>query len=358
MKKVLCLIDGLGFGGAQRQIIGLVSLLRQKGIEADLACYHERHFYDDLLNTSGIKPITLNPKGKFAKLKLIRNLIKDKQYEVVITYLQGPNSIGCLLKLSGLKFKLIVSDRITYQKTNKSISLRSHLYKFADYIVPNSFSQKDFLSNNFPFLKRKIITITNFTDTTKFVPTQFSRNNPPKILVVGRISDQKNITNLILALEILKSRDINLNIDWIGDVGRGMDKYHDSVMRMYEKSNIQDMLIFHPGVKDIVHYYQRCDAFCLPSLYEGFPNVICEAMSCGRPILCSDVCDNSYLVEDGINGFLFNPNVPESIADALESFSKLSCNTLQDMGNISREKALQICSMESFVNKYISLIND
>ena len=50
------------------------------------------------------------------------------------------------------------------------------------------------------------------------------------------------------------------------------------------------------------------DAFCLPSFKEGYPNVIVEAMSCELPVLCSKICENPVIVEDNINGFLFDPH--------------------------------------------------
>lgn len=49
--------------------------------------------------------------------------------------------------------------------------------------------------------------------------------------------------------------------------------------------------------------YRKADVFCLPSLYEGYPNVVAEAMSCGLPILCSNVCENPYIVEEGAMAF-------------------------------------------------------
>lgn len=355
-KKILCLIDGLGFGGAQRQMITLVSLLKQEGYQIDLACYHERHFYDELLTALGISPILLPAKSKWSKFRKVRKLIKDNAYDVVITYMDGPNIIGCLLRITGLRFKLIVSDRITCQSISNSVFIRSQMYRFANYIVPNSYSQTEFLINNFSFLQRKIITITNSTDTTKFLPAKHSCNYPRKVLIAGRIATQKNIPNLIEALILLKHKSLPIKVDWYGNIGKGMEEYNKKVMDIYEKSDIKEILTFHPGSKNIVSLYQNCDIFCLPSLYEGFPNVVCEAMCCGKPILCSDVCDNSRLVKDGVNGFLFDPKDPETIAKAFIRFCELNEEEIYAMGKKSREMAEEICSTDTFVNKYINLI--
>lgn len=355
-KKILCLIDGLGFGGAQRQIILLVKLLRDHGYNADLACYHERHFYDDLLSSFNISPILLHPSGKLGKINTVKNLIVNNKYDVVITYLQGPNTISCILKLLGLRFKLIVSDRNTCQKLTLPMLLCSGLYQRADYVVPNSYSQAEFLLNNFKFLKSKIVPITNATDLGKFQPAPYITTNPKRILIAGRIHAQKNIPNFIKALELIKRDNLPIKVDWYGTVSKGMDDYYQKVVEIYEKSDIKQSLTFHPSSHNIVSLYQRCDVFCLPSLYEGFPNVICEAMCCGKPILCSDVCDNPQLVKDGVNGFLFDPKDPKNIADSITRFCKLSDDEIKSMGIRSRKMAEEICSTETFVNKYIQLI--
>ena len=96
--------------------------------------------------------------------------------------------------------------------------------------------------------------------------------------------------------------------------------------------------------------------FCLPSLFEGFPNVVCEAMSCGLPILCSNICDNPLIVEDGGNGILFSPYCAENIADAIIKYINLSEDKKVQMGVRSRELALEKFSSEVFIQKYIDLI--
>lgn len=100
--------------------------------------------------------------------------------------------------------------------------------------------------------------------------------------------------------------------------------------------------------KDIATAYHKADAFCLPSYYEGTPNVVCEAMASGLPILCSDVCDNARYVENGVNGLLFNPHDIESIADSLIKFINARDNSILEMGKNSREKALANFSIDKF----------
>ena len=94
----------------------------------------------------------------------------------------------------------------------------------------------------------------------------------------------------------------------------------------------------------------------MPSYREGFPNVICEAMSCGKPILCSDIADNALLVHDGENGQLFDPLSVNDILEKLMLFSKKTRMELEEMGAKSRKIVVENLSEEKFVQQYISII--
>ena len=85
---------------------------------------------------------------------------------------------------------------------------------------------------------------------------------------------------------------------------------------------------------DVALLYQKVDLFCLPSIIEGFPNVICEAMASGLPVICSNVCDNPFIVKSQENGFLFKPEDPTDIADNLIKAISLSEREKEIMGTI------------------------
>ncbi len=120
---------------------------------------------------------------------------------------------------------------------------------------------------------------------------------------------------------------------------------------------MEGLICFHPATTEILDMYQNCDIFCLPSNYEGFPNVICEAMSCGKPIVCSRVCDNPNIVQDGQNGLLFDNTNVNDMADKLQSICSLSQDVLSRWGHHSREIAETMFSMDVFVEKYLELMS-
>lgn len=358
MQKILCLIDSLGLGGAERQMIGLASFLQQKGYRVDLVTYYNCNFYFELGKQYGLQSKTLRVNNHYwSKLIAVRKQIKDAGgYDWVIAYKDGPSIISCLLKLFGEKYKLIVSERNTNQTISYKNKIKFFFYRFADYIVPNAYTQEKFIKLNFPKLSKRTITISNFTDTDFFVPGKHVLKDRLTIMTAARVAKQKNIINYLYAIKILKDKGINVKFDWFGDVQKGEEAYGEKVLFTLTELNLEDMITFHPATTDVLRYYQSCDIFCLPSIYEGFPNAICEAMSCGKPIICSRVCDNPFIVKENGNGLLFNPNDVDDMALQLEKICTMSANDLTIWGKNSRKIGEKLFSKDAFVAKYISLL--
>lgn len=360
MKKILCLIDTLGFGGAERQMAGLALFLKKKGYQVDLVTYYAHDFYHDLV-ANGVRTITLRTRdNKFSKLLTISRFIKrERGYDWIIAYKDGPTTICCLLKMLGHKFRLIVSERNTSQCITIKDRLKFRLYHNANFIVPNSFSQADFISRTFPKLADKVVTITNFTDTDYFRYVDNSGIEKLIIMTAARITAVKNIMNYLRAISLLKINGYSNKVHflWYGEVQAGEEAYAEKCYKMLQEMDIKDMVDFYPATTEIAHHYQSADIFCLPSLSEGYPNVICEAMSCGKPIACSNVCDNPLIVKEGVNALLFDPNDVDEIYSVLKKMIDMPKSMLAEWGNASRKIAEYSFSMESFVQKYIFLLD-
>lgn len=356
MKKILCLIDGLNQGGAERQMIGLASLLEKKGYIVYLLSYHGKGFYYEHAKQSCSNCYVMDERGgKLSKILAIRDFINQQDgFDWVIAYKDRANIVACILKLLGGKFNLIVSDRYVTQDKHKNVKLKYFLYRWADYVIPNANAQAQFIKENFPCLQDKTLAINNFTDTDYFSPSASCHvGDKLNVLTVARISPAKNI---LLYLEVIKKlKDINAKIhfDWVGRDFKGVA---EQAKKKITDLGIEDYITIHPATSDIIGYYRSCDAFCLPSLYEGFPNVVCEAMSCGKPVLCSDVCDNALIVKNGYNAILFDPNNVDDMFTAFMKILSIKKDELLEWGTRSRDMAVVKFSQQSFVDNYIRLI--
>src|SRR2546427_8878734 len=88
------------------------------------------------------------------------------------------------------------------------------------------------------------------------------------------------------------------------------------------------------------------------SVYEGLPNVVCEAMACGLPVVLSDVSDHRKMVEEGRTGFLCSPHEAGSIADALQSIIRLPEGPRRAMGKLARKAAEDQFNRERLIEEY------
>lgn len=357
MAKILCLIDGLGSGGAQRQLVGLAKLLREKRHEVHFLWYYDINFFENELQKCNVKCVKFHNKNKINLFYSIFKYTKQEQFDSIISYLRGPNLINCLLKIVGIKAKVYVSERNTSQKLDSFQKFLFNMYRVVDGIVPNSYSQMNFISKHFPNLSSKITTITNFVDTDYYRPTNESceRRGRLKILTVSRIVPQKNVIGYMQAIIKVRERGVNVHFDWYGR--HKSDEYWDQVLAFYRENNMQDILSFHDPVQNIIDAYNQSDILALPSFHEGYPNVVCEAMSCGLPIICSNVCDNATIVSDKENGFLFDPYDVSDIASKIIDICSLDKSDLKKFKERSRALSIEKFSKDDFVLSYIKLID-
>lgn len=360
MKRILCLIDSLGAGGAQRQMVGLATFLKEKGYDVVVAIYHQDNgelFYADNLLSAGVPYVFLKKAERnLTRPYYIAKYIRKVRPDVVISYLFTPCICASFARIFNRRFKLIVSERNTTQQTGRNEIIRFNLFRVANYVVPNAYSQEDYIKKTFPFLSNKVVTIPNFVDLEHFMPpVSHTRREVPEVAVAASIWASKNTLGFIDAVAALRNKGYKFHISWYGLNNTWVD-YINLCKQKIEAFALCDFIELKEKTTHIKEIYQDADFFCLPSFYEGTPNVICEAMACGLPVVCSDVCDNSRYVSNGENGFLFNPNNTESIKDAFEKLFALSDVDYLLFRNKSREKAVRELSKEVFIKSYINLI--
>lgn len=357
MSKILCLIDSLGAGGAERQLSYLATLLHQKGHEVKFVVFtQENKFYEAFLRNGGVVPV-YNESGvnRFRRIWEIAKIVRGFKPDLTVAYKDGVCMSAILAKLFG-NYNLAVSERSSTPVLSRLQKIKIFLFRFADHIVPNSYTQANYLKSFSPHLEPKIKVIGNTVDVELFKPAlDKDRNSPPRIVTTARIKKIKNILNYLEAIAIVKKHGVQCHFDWYGKTDKG-DSYPEKVYSTIKRLKLDDYITFHAATPNVAKVYQDADIFCLPSLIEGFPNVICEAMASGLPIVCSNICDNPYIVEFGVNGFLFDPKSPEDIAAKLIAMMQYSEEDRAIMVTENRRKIVDMCSAEVFTEKYLSLL--
>ena len=357
MKKILCFIDSLGAGGAQRQLVGLACFLKERGYDVTVACYHDNRFFADQLLSIGVTYQYLE-KAKKTTFRLwhIARYFRKLKPDVVIAYQATPSICACVAKIFNHSFKLIVSERTTTQHTGRNERIRFNLYRLADYVVPNAYSQESYIKTTFPQLANKTITIPNFVDLEYFVPPKEHHcREIPEVLVAASIRVPKNTLGFIDAVAALRAKGYRFHVSWYGLNNMHID-YINQCRQKIARLCVADYIELKDETTNIKECYQDADYFCLPSYYEGTPNVICEAMACGLPVVCSDVCDNSKYVVEGENGFLFDPKDTDRVVAAFERLFALKDGRYEIFCRRSRLLAEQKLSKEQFVKAYMNLI--
>ena len=354
--RILCLVEALGSGGAERQLTGLAAMLKKDGNEVRVITWFPKDFYKQTLDDAGVEyQYIANAQKKYRRIPLLAKAIKAYHPDVVIVYSPSAAEIACVLKRIGFKFKLIVSERNTSQSNSRSEKIKFYLYRWSDWIVPNSNMQAKFIKENYPHLMAKTRVITNFVDTDYFCPSESENKGGGvcRMICVGRDNPQKNQLRFIEAMKILEDKGVTLKVDWYGKFESSYgQKCRDKIKALH----LENTIFLKGETKNVRDEYRTHDVFCLPSIYEGFPNVLCEAMSCGLPAVCGDICDNPQILDDGKGGYLFNPMEVNDMADKIERIITLDEKTKKEMSSYNRKRALVMFSASAFLNKYRELL--
>lgn len=356
MKKIILFTDCLGAGGAQRQLVGLAIMLKEKDYNVTVATYHNIDFYKKQLDDAGVRNLVIpNGSNKKTRIWAVRTFLKKERPDWVVAYQETPSLLACMAKVNGCKFRLIVSERNTTQTVGMNERVRFFLYRWADAIVPNSYAQENYLISHYPWMQKKLKTITNFVDLDYFSFLERKKRKVPEIVIAATIWSSKNTLGFIEAVKKLVDRNCRFHVSWYGKSNIDMDYYNESLQKIQEYG-IQDYIELKDKTKQIKNVYHNADLFCLPSFYEGTPNVICEAISTGLPVACSDVCDNYIYVKPGCNGVLFDPNNPNDMANKISQLLYISSLEFEKYQKNSRQIALGKLSKDVFVDAYVKII--
>lgn len=163
--------------------------------------------------------------------------------------------------------------------------------------------------------------IPNGVDTGFFSPSAESNADSGivRFLFAGRFQSQKNLFVLLEQFaRALHAALVPLHLTLIGD---GPQRAR---LEAHARSlGVADVVTWSGWLSksELLAAYRRADVFLNPSLYEGMPNTVLEAMACGLPVIASRIMGNEDLVADGETGLLYDLDRPDALGDALRTLA-------------------------------------
>jgi len=153
----------------------------------------------------------------------------------------------------------------------------------------------------------KVPVVFNGSDMSKCaIKKDYCKHAPFRIVHIGRFNPQKNHETIIRSVARLKDLGYAIHLDLVGGAG-DEDARKEQVRAMH----LEQEITFCGLQSDVYGFLEAADCFILPSVYEGMPVTLVEAMGCGMPIVASRVGGVPDMINDGEQGLLIQPTVEE-----------------------------------------------
>jgi glycosyltransferase involved in cell wall biosynthesis len=364
-KKILYLITQSEWGGAQKYVFDLARNFRDE-FEVVVA-FGGKGRLKKLLDKEEIQNITLsnlvreiNPWKDFRAFWEICRLIKKEKPDIVHTNSSKAEILGNLSaalarvpKIVHTAHGFVFNEPMRFWKKRFYIFLERWANKFTSAIIcVSDYDRAKALLHRIAPAK-KLITIHNGIDAEKFYS---EKKEPPIesgkfiITTIANFYPTKGLPYLIEAAGLLSPQFNDLEF-WI--LGDGKERpFLEKLIRHHALKNVKLW-----GSKDEKgaylknsEYLEKSDLFVLPSVKEGFPYTILEAMAAGLPIVATRVGGVPEAITDGENGFLLPPAdsyaLARKISDLRESYAERS-----KMSRNNREKVRKLFSLETMLQK-------
>lgn len=360
--KIACLIDSLGSGGAQRQLVNQAKLLKESGHDIDFIVYREPDFFAELLHSFGIYETKICSKNDFDLMWKVRRYFRATRPDVVISFLETPNFLACISSIGAHPWKLITNELSAKEASfvSKKAKFMKRFEAQSDAIVCNSNLACGMWKRYFPQYASKMHVIYNplVVDGSTVDKCECSRRKKKRMVVAASFQYLKNPVELARAVCLLTQDErAFLQIDWYGriEVVAGDTRAFDDAMAIIQEAGISDCLKLHDAETNIYPIIAAADVIGLFSTVEGLPNAICEGMHFGKPIMMTPVSDFEILAGQG-NGIVCEGFDAQAIVAALRRYLALSDDEIERMGEKSRKLADELFSPDVICKQWNDLI--
>jgi glycosyltransferase involved in cell wall biosynthesis len=327
--KILMFIDEAKMGGGQQHLLWLVQKLDKSKIEIEVLCEPEGYLVDELgkINIK-VHSITVSNRPSVSSLLKTIKLLKKISPRILHTHGGTAGFYGRLASLFNINCAVIHTYHgIHYLNFDKYIVRKIYtlidkfLLRFTDCTICVAQQDFDIGLKAGIVQKEKAVVIHNGIEVEKF--SELNENTNYKIKIksenqsviigsVGRLHYQKGYEYLIEASKSVLDEYPNVKFILVGD-----GELRSSLESLTRKHSVYDSFTFMGNQTNVPELLAQMDIFILPSLWEGLPLVLLEAMAAKKPIVATAVNGISEIIESEKEGILVQPKNHKAISAAL-----------------------------------------
>ena len=369
MKKIAFLIPSLAQAGSEKSFLYFVNAICENEVDVSIIVFSNMLQYEGQFDKK-VKFYKLNGKtsNPFFLLK-IKHLLSKIEPDIVFGWSTYANLCAIVLRPAKLKPKVIVSERVylptglrlernklAYLRFRFVISLVKKFYKRADMITCNSLVNLKFMrlfigtGPQYKLLPNSIDIASLDRKKEAFVVSD-NDTDVLKLLAVGRLDKQKGFDILLKAVSLIKDK-IAFKLLMVGD-GNEIS----SLKNLCNELQLKNFVCFEGFKENPFPYYKWADIFILSSRFEGFPNVLVEAMACGKACIASD-CKTGpdEITENGNIGLLYAVEDYKMLAEKILILEQ-DCILRENLGRKSMEKIIREYDYKRLKQIYQAIIN-
>ncbi len=347
--RLLYVVGQLGLGGQERQLCYLLRVLDRAYYQPAVVVWNssQADVYVHEISKLGV-PIYTFSEGisRPEKLWRFRKLVKRLDPELLHSYSFFTNFPAWFATI-GTKIIPIGSIRNNFLNDRRLAGRVFGLLSagWPDRQICNSMAaQQAAALARWPFKPRRLQLVRNGIDVDEF-SLGLSPSNKQPLLAIGRLYPEKRWDRLISAVGLLAAQGISLHLRFAGD-GPLLQTLHSHAKHV----GVAHLIEFLGPRRDIKELLAESRFLVHTAAEEGCPNVVMEAMACGRPVVAMDAGDVPYLVENGRTGFVVRQDDEAALADRMRLLLN-DDDLCLNMGQAARTKAEQEFSLDRLMNQ-------
>jgi len=368
-KNVLQLVNGFGIGGAEKALLELVRRLDRDKYRVIVCSVGQGGILETEFKNYADRVAVFPKKFSFdiSLIWKVAKLMQKENIDIVQTTLFYADVIGTFAAMLArvpvmISWQTALALPTGHLKDDKLRHTTSYKYavKHIDKIIAVSDDIKTFFVEKRGIEADKIITIPYGVDLDLYSCRNGIKKREelnlnafdPVIGVVGHLSEVKGHTYLIEAAPKICKEFPDVKF-----VFAGSGPQRETLEKQVKNFNLSSNFHFLGVRRDIPELLNIIDIFVLPSLFEGLPNVILEAMASSKPVVASAVGGIPEAVQHQVTGLLVPPKDPDALADAiLKMLADREWAT--NMGKEGRKRVEEFFSIENEVKKIQQVYDD